>query len=110
MVIDRQTYTPRAQQQSEVHCRLSCSPPREVATFGGMDAIPETSMTLLRLVAAGPFLLTFTAEPTIQRLEELSMTCLIDVEVIQPDPSSLVPGRKAVVRGLLRQGREVLRS
>jgi hypothetical protein len=73
-----------------------------------MEVIPDTLMTLLRLVAAGPFPLTFAAEPTIRQLERLAEMGVLDLAVtpVEGPPKSV--GRRAVVLGVLPEGKHHL--
>jgi uncharacterized protein YjiS (DUF1127 family) len=71
---------------------------------------PENLMTLLRLVAAGPFPLTFRAGQTICELQQLADLDLVDLAILPLFPPSQSEGRRAVVLGLLPEGKRLLRS
>jgi hypothetical protein len=67
-------------------------------------------MTLLRLVAAGPFPLAFGSEPTIRQLERLAELGLVALTVKPIEDALESTGRRAVVLRVLPEGKHLLRA
>jgi hypothetical protein len=75
-----------------------------------MRGPPENLMTLLRLVSAGPFPLTFRSDQTIHELQQLADSELVDLATRPLAPPPHGEGRRAVVLALLPEGKRLLRG